>query len=153
METVRPAQPEDRAACAELLGQALSEVAAMRGGATLAGPSTASDLVDAWFALESPVALFVGEFQDALVGLVAVAIFTRPGSSENSGRVECCYVDMGARGVGVGSALMEQAVAWCTANECLDIDARALPGDRATKQRLEAAGFTARLLTLNRRLR
>ena len=57
-----------------------------------------------------------------------------------------------ARGVGVGSALMEAAVAWCEAQGCRDIDALALPGDRATKQRLEAAGFTARLLTLNRRL-
>ena len=32
------------------------------------------------------------------------------------------------------------------------MDALALPGDRTTKQRLEAAGFTARLLTLSRRL-
>jgi GNAT superfamily N-acetyltransferase len=55
--------------------------------------------------------------------------------------------------VGVGSALMDAALDWCGQRECLDIDARALPGDRATKQRLEAAGFTARLLTLNRRLR
>ena len=42
------------------------------------------------------------------------------------------------------AALMEEAVAWCTQKGCADIDARALPGDRATKQRLEAAGFTAR---------
>jgi hypothetical protein len=48
---------------------------------------------------------------------------------------------------------MEAAVAWCVERQCLDIDALALPGDRSTKQRLEAAGFTARLLTLNRRLR
>jgi hypothetical protein len=47
---------------------------------------------------------------------------------------------------------MEAAVAWCTAEGCCDIDALALPGDRSTKQRLEAAGFTARLLILNRRL-
>jgi hypothetical protein len=48
---------------------------------------------------------------------------------------------------------MEAGVEWCRERGCDDIDARALPGDRATKQRLEAAGFTARLLTLNRRLR
>ncbi len=47
---------------------------------------------------------------------------------------------------------MEDAVAWCTAMDCTDVDALALPGDRPTKQRLEAAGFTARLLTLSRRL-
>jgi hypothetical protein len=32
------------------------------------------------------------------------------------------------------------------------VDALALPGDRTTKQRLEGSGFTARLLTLSRRL-
>ena len=47
---------------------------------------------------------------------------------------------------------MEAAVEWCTARGCTDVDALALPGDRSTKQRLEAAGFTARLLTLSRRL-
>ena len=41
---------------------------------------------------------------------------------------------------------------WCTAWGCTEVDALALPGDRTTKQRLEAAGFTARLLTLSRRL-
>ena len=61
-------------------------------------------------------------------------------------------METGARGVGVGTALMEAAVDWCTESGCADVDALALPGDRTTKQRLEAAGFTARLLTLSRRL-
>ena len=47
---------------------------------------------------------------------------------------------------------MDAAVAWCATRGCSEVDALALPGDRATKQRLEATGFTARLLTLNRRL-
>ena len=54
--------------------------------------------------------------------------------------------------MGVGSSLMEAAVAWGRVQGCTDIDALALPGDRQTKQRLEASGFTARLLTLSRRL-
>jgi GNAT superfamily N-acetyltransferase len=61
-------------------------------------------------------------------------------------------VETGARGVGVGTALMDAAVAWCTERGCSGVDALALPGDRTTKQRLEAAGFSARLLTLSRRL-
>ena len=68
------------------------------------------------------------------------------------GSIECCYVEPDARGVGVGSSLMEAAVAWAGSQGCTDLDALALPGDRQTKQRLEAAGFTARLLTLSRRL-
>ena len=47
---------------------------------------------------------------------------------------------------------MDAGVAWCTEQGCDAVDALALPGDRTTKQRLEAAGFTARLLTLSRRL-
>jgi hypothetical protein len=43
-------------------------------------------------------------------------------------------------------------VTWCQGRGCVDIDALALPGDRSSKQRLEAAGFVARLLTLSRRL-
>jgi GNAT superfamily N-acetyltransferase len=153
MEGVRPAEPADRPACDELLSAALAHTQTMRGGATLAGPVTASELLERWCAPDSGVALFVGVFQEAVVGLLAVTTFTRPGATAPSGRVECCYVEEAARGVGVGSALMDAALDWCGQRECLDIDARALPGDRATKQRLEAAGFTARLLTLNRRLR
>jgi GNAT superfamily N-acetyltransferase len=69
-----------------------------------------------------------------------------------TGLIECCYVETAARGVGVGTALMDAAVAWCAEKGCDAVDALALPGDRTTKQRLEGSGFTARLLTLSRRL-
>jgi GNAT superfamily N-acetyltransferase len=124
----------------------------MRGGATLTGGATAEELLARWLGPDGSTALFVGHYHDAVVGLLAVTSFTRPGGTGPSGRVECCYVEEGARGVGVGTALLEAALAWCRATECLDIDSPALPGDRLTKQRLEATGFTARLLTLNRRL-
>ena len=93
----------------------------------------------------------VGEYEGAVVGLLAVTAGDGPGGLTN-GVIECCYVETGARGVGVGTALMDAAVAWCTERGCAGVDALALPGDRTTKQRLEAAGFSARLLTLNRRL-
>jgi ribosomal protein S18 acetylase RimI-like enzyme len=155
MEAARPAGPEDRVACHDLLEQALQDVRTARGGVALVGPVTPDELLDAWFALNSPVAVFVGTFHEATVGLLAVTTFLRPGNApaDPSGRIECCYVETACRGVGVGSALMTAGVEWCEARLCVDIDARALPGDRETKQRLEAAGFTARLLTLNRRLR
>ena len=93
----------------------------------------------------------VGEY-DAVVGAASRAVTVGEHRRSRPALIECCYVETGARGVGVGSALMDAAVAWCTRTECADVDALALPGDRQTKQRLEAAGFTARLLTLNRRL-
>jgi len=155
MEAVRLARADDAVACHALLTEALAAVRHQRGGATLAGPVEADDLLSGWLAPSQPetVALWVGEFGGAVVGLLAVSTFTRPGHDGLSGRVECVYVEEGARGVGVGSALMDAAVTWCSERACTDMDARALPGDRASKQRLEAAGFTARLLILNRRLR
>ena len=85
------------------------------------------------------------------MGLLAVTAAPGPRGATN-GLIECCYVEAGARGVGVGTALMDAAVAWCAEKGCAVVDALALPGDRTTKQRLEGSGFTARLLTLSRRL-
>jgi GNAT superfamily N-acetyltransferase len=153
MEAARLARPDDALACQTLLEGALATVRTQRGGAALAGEISAGTLIEQWLVPSDQLALYVGEFGGAVVGLLAVCTFVRPGAEAPSGQVECCYVEEEARGVGVGSALMESAVQWCQAAGCADMDARALPGDRATKQRLEAAGFSARLLILNRRLR
>jgi GNAT superfamily N-acetyltransferase len=153
METTRPAREADREDCTALLTQALAQTRGSRGGVALAGTTTSEELLERWLHGASPESmLYVGEFHHAVVGLGAVTSFTRPGATVPSGRIECCYVEVAARGVGVGSALMESMVAWCNEKECRDIDSLALPGDRLTKQRLEAAGFTARLLVLNRPL-
>jgi GNAT superfamily N-acetyltransferase len=134
----------------QLLGAALTRAASMRGGRALVRRATAEDLLARWAEGSRPVAVFVGEYEGAVVGVLAVVAEDLDG--QRRGRIECCYVDADARGVGVGTALMEAAVAWCKAAGCDELDALALPGDRATKQRLEASGFTARLLTLSRRL-
>jgi GNAT superfamily N-acetyltransferase len=150
VELARPATDADRAACVQLLGEALARATSMRGGPALVGGVSAEDLLARWSGGDSPAGLFVGEYEGAVVGVLAVAAVDLGG--QRRGRIDCCYVDEDARGVGVGSALMEAAVAWCEAAQCTEVDALALPGDRATKQRLEASGFTARLLTLSRRL-
>jgi GNAT superfamily N-acetyltransferase len=152
VEEVRLAATDDAFRCAILLAQSLDDLASLRGGPTLVGTRTADELLARWLAPDSATTVFVGSFEDAIVGLLAVTTFTRPGAAVPSGQIEWCYVQEEARGVGVGSALMETAVTWCDQKGCVDIDALALPGDRGTKQRLEATGFTARLLVLNRRL-
>jgi len=123
----------------------------MRGGAALVGDATPVTLLDRWTRPGGAACLLVGEYEGAVVGLLSVTV-APPAGGRRRGLVECCYVESAARGVGVGTALMEAGVEWCTAWGCTDVDALALPGDRSTKQRLEAAGFTARLLTLSRRL-
>jgi GNAT superfamily N-acetyltransferase len=150
MELARPAGAEDRQACTRLLSQALVAAEAMRGGAALVGEATTVSLLERW-TQPGESHLMVGEYDGVVVGLLAVTAAAGPGGVTN-GRIECCYVETGARGVGVGSTLMEAAVDWCADRGFASVDALALPGDRTTKQRLEAAGFTARLLTLSRRL-
>jgi GNAT superfamily N-acetyltransferase len=138
----------------ELLTGALTGVRTMRGGAALVGIHSADDLVARWTAAgERDVVLLVGEYHGAVVGVAAATTGVRDGATAKTGRIECCYVEEDARGVGVGTALMADLVTWAENCGCGDIDALALPGDRSSKQRLEAAGFVARLLTLNRQLR
>jgi len=151
MELARPARAEDRQACTRLLSQALVAAEAMRGGGALVGDATTVTLLDQWTQTGDTASLMVGEYEGVVVGLLAVTTAHGPRGVVN-GLIACCYVETGARGVGVGTALMDAAVAWCAERGCDSVDALALPGDRTTKQRLEASGFTARLLTLSRRL-
>jgi GNAT superfamily N-acetyltransferase len=157
METARPAREDDLPACLELLTLALANARSVRGGPALAGDVTPAELLARWThtttaASPEDATLYVGEFHQAVVGLAAATVTVRPHASERSGRIECCYVEEEARGVGVGTALMDSMVAWCSQRGCRSVDALALPGDRLTKQRFEGAGFTARLLVLNRPL-
>ena len=147
MELARPALTADRQACTRLLAQALEAARTMRGGAALVGQATPAALLARWMGRRRPNCGW-GSTRAVVVGLAAATVCESPGGRR--GLVECCYVETGARAVGVGSALLEAAVAWCEAQGGLEVDSLALPGDRATKQRLEAAGFSARLLTLSR---
>ena len=63
------------------------------------------------------------------------------------------FVEPDARGVGVGESLMGELVRWATEAGCIGIDARALPGDRSTKNFFESFGLVARAITVHRDLR
>ncbi len=62
------------------------------------------------------------------------------------------FVEPPARDVGVGAALMDDAVAWAVAQHCVGIDAHAMPGDRHTKNFFESHGLVARAITVHREL-
>jgi len=70
-----------------------------------------------------------------------------------TGQVRTLYVEPGARGVGVGEAVLDALVAWCAARGCRGVDITTLPGDRETKSLLERAGFAARSVVMHRSLR
>jgi GNAT superfamily N-acetyltransferase len=63
------------------------------------------------------------------------------------------FVEPDARSVGVGNLLMRRLVEWATDRGCIGIDARALPGDRNTKNFFESFGLVARAITVHRDLR
>lgn len=159
MESVRPAEPGDLDRCAELVAAAAAEAEDRRGGPLLVRrgadaaaarhPANPSTLVARW-AGGSDHRLVVGSIDDVTVGVAAGTLTGRGG--DRLGLFECCYVEPGARQVGVGTALVADILAWFGNRGCHGVDAWALPGDRATKQLLEAAGLSARLLVLHRRL-
>jgi GNAT superfamily N-acetyltransferase len=156
VEHVRPARDEDVPLLHQLVASALASTRQERGGELLltAGPWAADPApgVDATVvetlvaSLRSAGALLVGEYEGTVVGFAAARVVG------DHGRIDGCYVEPGARGVGVGAALVAAAVAWLGERGATEIDAVALPGDRDTKQLYETAGFKARALILHRPL-
>jgi len=155
MEGVRPAEPADAFRFAELVGALRNAIVSQRGGAQLVAGSVpvAPGLSD----VEHFQALLTDEARVVLVGTidgivvgVAVGAAERRADGSQVGHLEACYVEPGARGVGVGRLLLDSVVAWCDEHGCEGIDGVALPGDRPAKQFFEAAGFKARLLVMHR---
>ena len=156
MEHVRPATRDDLAVVQALLDAAWDEAAGARGAALYreAGPSAgtghtpptrAEDHLAPWAPGDRPAMTLLGLYEEAVVGLAAAC-----GEPGGLGQLLGCWVEPEARGVGVGTALVTGLVGWLEGQGCRGIDAAALPGDRSTKQLLEAAGFSARLLVLHR---
>lgn len=155
MEAARPATDDDLPRLAELCRAAVAEVAAqVRGGALFAARETRPEPVEDSLRrdLADPEAcVLVGTVDGEPVGVATVRLERlRDGSS--LARIEELYVDAGARGVGVGEAMMAALMAWCQERRCRGIDAQALPGDRATKNFFEGSGFSARLLVMHHRM-
>ncbi|HVM64566.1 MAG TPA: GNAT family N-acetyltransferase [Acidimicrobiales bacterium] len=135
----RPVAADDVGAVGALCEAARGEIAGLRGGAqypVLALPPPGDPSRPLW----------VGEIDGTVVGYLAASL------SGTTGVVDAVYVDPGCRSVGVGSALLAEALAWMAAAGCATVDAYALPGARQTKNFFEESGFTARLLVVSRRL-
>ncbi len=157
MEAVRPARRDDAGRCAELCSQALRDVNEQRGGPLFTRQETglvAKALLRpgglARLLADPSRRVLVGTVDDVVVG-IATGRAEAVGEA-SVGRIDACYVEPEARGVGVGRALLDVLVGWLGAAGCRGVDATALPGDRLTKNFLEAAGFKARLITMHRPL-
>ena len=144
MESARPAAPGDADRINELCTQAREELAGERGAGVFLNRELRPDE-------SAGRRLWVGTYDNVVVGYLSAEVETLADGSR-LGRVPEIYVEPGARAVGVGEAMIDQALAWFGAQGCRGVDAYALPGMRDTKNFFETFGFTARLLVVHRPL-
>jgi GNAT superfamily N-acetyltransferase len=141
---VRPATSEDDDRIAALARDAIAEQVDGRGGRVWSQRE----------ALRTPGGdgtTFVGTIDDVVVGFAAVGVEVLADGTR-LGVVTSIFVDPGAREVAVGEVLLDEVIAWCTARDCIGIDAHALPGNRHTKNFFETFGLVARAIVVHRRL-
>jgi ribosomal protein S18 acetylase RimI-like enzyme len=153
VERARWAGPDDLPEVLDLAREAVHAMWAQRGGPIWtvreARPEPfEADLVHA-LAGSGGRRAAVGLIDDAIVGYGVV----HPEDLHDGSRLSVVtdlYVTPGARGVGVGEALMELFVDAARADGAVGIDSLVLPGDRATKNFFERFGLTARAIVVAR---
>lgn len=154
MEAARPATPDDLEALVALARRQRAEAVDSRGGSLwTARDARPEPLREAYLRLldRDDAAVVVGSLSDVVVGFGA-AVVESLHDARPLGVVTDLYVEPGARGVGVGEAVLDQLVAFCASHGCTGVDALALPGERETKNFFEGSGFVARALVMHRRL-
>lgn len=154
MEAARRATEADVAALAKLYRQARDEMAPQRGGAVFTVREGRPEPVEAGFEADMAdpdSAVWLGTIDDQPVGYAA-AFVEELQDGTLLGVTRDLFVEAEARQVGVGEVLIDAVVAWLRERGCIGIDAMALPGDRATKNFFEGAGFSARLLVMHHKL-
>ena len=153
-EGARPAVAGDVPRLGELASEAVAEQRGARGGSVWAGreaPRLPAD-TDLTAALDDPDQLVLaGTIDDVVVGY-AVAVVEDLRDETKLGRITGLYVEPDARAVGVGEALVDAAISWCTDRGCRGVDGLTLPGNRETKNFFETQGFTARAIVVHRQL-
>lgn len=149
MEAARPPREDELPRLAELHRQAVASAAPERGGEVFAARETAGEPLEEWLSDRmSGGGVWAGTVEESVVGY-AVATIEDLRAGVRLARIEALFVEEGARGVGVGAAMMAAVLEWSTAHGCTGVDAWALPGDRHTKNFFEGSGFSARLLTMH----
>jgi ribosomal protein S18 acetylase RimI-like enzyme len=151
LEAVRPATPEDLPAIVGLVEALRAELTPMRGGRIWAvreaRPGPPGEVYGALLT-DPATSVVVGTLDEVVVGFGVVGVVTLS-DGRLLGVVSELFVDAEARAVGVGEALLEAMVAFCTRKDCVGVDAFALPGHRAAKNFFEESGFTARAIVMH----
>ena len=154
VESARLAATADLPRIVELAGLLRLELVAMKGGELwLRREAWPEPLMEAYATLlaDDAARVVVGTIDDVVVGYGVVVIETLR-SGARLGVVTDLFVEEPARAVGVGECVAVALVEHCIELGCIGVDALALPGHRDAKNFFERNGFTARALTMHRRL-
>ena len=154
MEGCRPATSDDLGHILALAARLRAELQAMRGGELWASREARPEPLEEEYRalLQSENALVViGTLDETPIGFGAVEVETLR-TGERLGVIHELYVEEEARSVGVGESMAAALLDFCRQRECCGVDARALPGHRATKNFFEEQGFTARALVMHKPL-
>ena len=149
----RPATGDDLVRVAELYGPAADEQVSLREAWALADGLAEPRLETLHRLLVDPNAhLVVGTIDDIVFGfaLGTVEPLLPQAGGEELGVVRMIYVEEDARMVGVGEAMLAGLMAWFRSRGLSRFDAIVSPGHRLAKNFFEAAGFTARRITMYR---
>ncbi|MDQ6910894.1 MAG: GNAT family N-acetyltransferase [Actinomycetota bacterium] len=152
MEAARAATTADLPRLADLVRGVTAELEITRGGAVWRSRESRQEPIEASLEklLSDPKGrLLAATIDDVIVGYAAAHI-ERLADGSRLGVVDDIYVEEGARGVGLGEAMMDVLVSWCETEGCIGMDAMALPGHRHTKNFFEESGFTARQLIMHK---
>lgn len=155
-ELARRATTDDAGLITELARAAVAELSAQRGGAVWSRYGARSEPIDD--AISAAIAcssaggedlVLVGMLDDVVVGYaIGRAVVVADGGL--LGVIDDLYVEPGARGVGVGEAMMDLILAWAAERGCFGVDSMALPGNRETKNFFESFGLVARAIVVHR---
>lgn len=153
MEAVREAVAGDAERFAELEHELVTLVVGQRGGTLVVDPDRQGDDPGPMVPLAELLAaegslVLMGTLDGVVIGYLQAHLDDRGGHGRR-GVLDACYVEPGARGVGVGRLLVESALSWFRRQGCGGVDGIALPGDRGAKSFYEGAGFKARLLVMH----
>lgn len=129
-----------------LEAEARSSLTEFRGGDRLA--LAVPEIGQNWSATlsDESVYVLVGGIDSVVMGFMLVRI------AKQTPTVEQVFVTRKVRNLGVGDAMVAQALAWAKQNNFVVLDALALPGDRETKNLYERSGLVARLITVTKKL-
>jgi len=153
-EHCRPATAGDLEDIANLAAVLVEESADAKGGRIWSSrEARPAPHLDSYQALldRADARLVVGTIDDVVVGFGAAEV-EELRTGDRLGVISDLYVEPRARAIGVGEAIIDALVAFCRDQNCVGIDALALPGARETKNFFEGHGFSARALIMHRSL-